>query len=113
VSELTNGRENRALHRSGTSLRPTKRKRVSLSWQISQKFLEWEAEYMPNVDGDNGAARAPYICSSSLYTMETRTMTWFNCACNRNWKISRLHTGAAQSWELHTVSRFRECAAHY
>jgi len=33
-------------------------------------------EYMPKVDDDDGATRAPYICSSTSYTMETLTMSW-------------------------------------
>ena len=28
-------------------------------------------EYMPDIDGDDGAARAPYVRSSPLYTMKT------------------------------------------
>ena len=35
-------------------------------------------EYMPDVNGDDGAARAPYVCSLPLYTMETQTTAWVN-----------------------------------
>jgi len=31
---------------------------------------------MPDIDSNDGAAGALYVCSFLLYTMETRTMTW-------------------------------------
>jgi len=31
---------------------------------------------MPDIDGDDGAAGAPYVCSLPVYTMETQTTTW-------------------------------------
>ena len=59
-----------ALHRSGVSLHPYPDwKEVSLSWQTSQKSLAWGLEYMPNIDGDDGVARAPYVRSLPLYTI--------------------------------------------
>jgi len=60
----------------------------------------WGLEYIPDIDGGDGAARAPYILSLPLYMMETRIMTW---VLNRNCAISRLRTGAVQSQDCVTL----------
>jgi len=112
ASELTNRRELRALqvgeafewgHSTGLGSlythTQTKGKGVSPSWQTSQN--------MPDIDGDDGAAGAPYIHSLPLYTMETRTTTWVQLCIQQklhdleiaHWcrAISRLHNLSAQS----------------
>ena len=54
-------------------------------------------EYIHNVDGDDGAVRAPYVCFLPLYTMETGMTTWVH---NRNCGISRLHNPSVQILRL-------------
>ena len=50
----------------------------------------WGLEYVPSIDGDDGAATTPYsIRSLPLYMMGTRTTT---CVFNRNCIISMLRT---------------------
>ena len=89
MSVLTNGRELRALQ-IGEALNGG----TPMVWGLSalvprlrgREFLRvgelpkspWcgGLEYMPDVDGDDGAAGAPYVRSLPLYTMETRTTTW-------------------------------------
>ena len=56
---------------------------------------------MPDIEGDDGAARAYYVRLLRLYTMETRrvqlcTLQNLEIAC-RSRAILRLRTGATQS----------------
>jgi len=53
---------------------------------------------MPDIEGDNGAARAYYVRLLPLYTMETRRVQLCNLEiAHRCHAISRLCTGAVQS----------------
>lgn len=71
---------------------------------------------MPDVDGDDGTAGVPYVCSLALHMMETRTTTWAQLCMQQNlhdlqimhWchTISRLPKPSAQSRDWYTVSRF-------
>ena len=39
--------------------------------ELPRSLKSGRLEYMPDVDGDNRAARAPYVCFSPLYMTET------------------------------------------
>jgi len=112
-----------ALHRSGISLFPyqTEGKGVSPSWWTSQKPLGPGAGvwvYMPDIEGDDGAARAYYVRLLPLYTMETwrvqlctlQKLRYLEIA-HRCRAISRLRKPSAQSRDWHAISGFWECTA--
>ena len=62
--------------------------------------------YMPDIEGDDGAARAYYVRLLPLYTMETRRVQLCTLQC----AISRLRTGAMRSRDCALVPRNLEIA---
>ena len=101
-----------ALHRSGISLLPYP-DRGEGSFSELMNFPEAPGAgvwvYIPDIEGDDGAARAHYV--RLLYLYIRWKLEGFNCASYRNCAISRLRTGAAQSRDWHAISGFWECAA--
>ena len=65
---------------------------------------------MPDIEGDDGAARVYYVRFLPLYTMETRRV---NCARNRNCAISRLRTCATRSRDCAMVTRNLEIGTKF
>jgi len=86
ASELTNGRELRVLRDGDVLNRGTPQVwglSVPIPRPMGREFLCQKLanfpevpgvgglEYMPDIDGDDGATRAPYASCLLLYTMET------------------------------------------
>ena len=76
--------------------------------------------YTPDIDGDNGAARAHYICSLLLYMMETRRVQLCMQQKLRDLEIAhqchailRLRTGATQSQDCVNLARNLEICTQF